>query len=289
MKSSTQLYDVTTARLIEASDSLDELRLIRGSWFFRDVGNSVVICHDRNIRRFTFPFYDNVNSVTCAAEAMTVLVCTSTRLCLWSFHQTDYNYSLWYFQMPELGRLCRSFPAKPQDSFKQFGGRYESNASISSDGTWCMLHISGGGRDREHALIKIELSTGRVVRVLQSQRDVAIGCMCLTCKDSILLARRTETSGCESLGIWNAHSGALVEVCAFDAGITAICDFRRYPLLFLGTSDGRVILFDVHTRNVVFELNCVNEPVLNLQISSDHLRLIVNGAFIFRIYWSYDF
>ncbi len=289
MKSHTRLYDVASAQLIESSDSLDNLQQIKDSWIFRDKGNAVVIAHMGSVRRFKFPLNEHLHTVEFAHDSKNILVSTDTRICLWSLYQANYEASFWYFQLPELGRLCLSFPPQPSDSFKQLGGRYESNALIGADGTWGVLLVNGSRKERKPLLIRIDFLRSRVAAIFQSQQEVFIGCMCLACNDTRLLARRVEISGGESLCVWDACTGSFIKMYDFINDIGVIYDFGYYPLIFIGCFDGKIILFNVESGSVVFEVMGVNEPILSLKLTADHLRLIVNDSCIFQIFWSYDF
>jgi hypothetical protein len=289
MKSNTRLYDVASAQLIESSESLDNLQQIRGSWVIRDKGNTVIIAHANSVRRLRFPFNEHVHTVEFARDSKNILASTSTRICLWSLYQANYEAAFWYFQLPELGQLCCSFPPQPSDSFKQRGGRYETNASISADGTWCVLLVNGSGKERKPLLVRIDFSRGRVTAIFQSQQEVFIGCMCLACNDTRLLARRVEVRGGESLCVWDACTGSFLKMYDFNEAIGVIYDFGYYPLIFIGCYDGRVILFNAETGDLPFEVTAINEPILSMKLSADHLRLIVNDSYIFQLFWSYDF
>jgi WD40 repeat protein len=289
MKSHIRLYDVASAQLIESSDSLDNLQQIKDSWIFRDKGNAVVIAHMGSVRRFKFPWNEHVHTVEFAHDSKHILVSTDTRMCLWSLHQANFEASFWYFQLPELGRLCLSFPPQPSDSFQQRGGRYETNALISTDGTWSVLLVNGSYKVRIPLLVRVDFLRGFVTTIFQSQQEVFIGCMCLACNDTRLLARRVEFGGGQTLCVWDTCSGSLLKMYDFINNIGVIYDFGYYPLIFIGCYDGKIFLFNVENGIVLFEVMGINEPILSLKLSADHLRLIANDSCIFHLLWSYDF
>ena len=79
--------------------------------------------------------------------------------------------------------------------------------------------------------------------------------------------------------VWSVDSGKLaLRIAAMDSAPKKICYSRNDRLLFIGTSDGQVVIWDIQTNSLLRKLVCHGDEVSSLVTTSDGKRLVTASS-----------
>ena len=90
------------------------------------------------------------------------------------------------------------------------------------------------------------------------------------------------------LQIFSVENGELLHTIKREE-ISAVFAPNDCPYAFIGQENGALTVINCETGANVLALPNVPTPVHAIAMSEDGLRLIVNGSWIFHLFWTYEF
>ncbi len=180
-------------------------------------------------------------------------------------------------------KVVNVFTGQVLYSWKHNNEYDKASGRFSKDGQWAYIKhdkykikkISVNGNHSETEFVNLEAQASSEYDSIELLEFVDV--------DGSLLAEMPS-------GIYQiANRGSIVNRIECPTGLSAVCVIPGSFFIALGYDDGTISIRHLNKVGIPEVVSRASEKIETIVVSNDNLRLVVNGYYIFRLTWEYNF